>query len=211
MNEIKEQEPRQTNVVVLIGAPASGKSTQFEHLRPRLEHRGFVSVPEVERDIIEEDRKNGIERDSTPEGHLRLENRFLKARAALEKSLNSSSNILMDRGLPDIAAYLRYYKADESDALDAAKKVKYRQVFYLEPLLNYEKDTARIESPEFAKWMHENLPKVYEELGYEVVRVPVFPYEERESYASEEEKAKDSINQRSKFILEKMKEVGLPV
>lgn len=208
-NEIKEQEPIKTNWVVIIGPPSSGKTTTFEHLAPQLKTQGFTPVPEVERAIIEEDQKKGIVRRNTPEYAMALEHRFLEARDQIERSLDPNTKVIMDRGLPDIIAYARFYKADESFAQGPAKRIKYRQIFYLEPLVNYEQDQTRVEDPEFAIWMHENLPKVYEELGYEIVRVPVSPYGQK-SYESEEDKRKDSLDQRSRFIIDNISKEGPP-
>lgn len=204
-HEMKEQEPLKTNWVVVFGPPSSGKTTTFEDLAPQLKAHDFTPIPEVEREIIEKDQEKGIMRENTPEYAMMLEHRFLDARDKMERSLDPGSRIIMDRGIPEIIAYARYYKADETFAMPPAKRVKYKQVFYLEPLVSYEQDITRVENPEFAKWMHENLPRVYEELGYDIIRVPIFPYGEEE-YESEDEKKKDSLAQRSRFIMEKMKE-----
>src|SRR3989344_3790516 len=116
-HEMKEQEPIRTNWVVIIGPPSSGKTTTFEHLTPQLKTHGFTPIPEVEREIIEEDQKKGIVRENTPEYAMMLEHKFLEARKKMERSLDPNSRVIMDRGLPDIIAYARYYKADETFAM----------------------------------------------------------------------------------------------
>lgn len=195
-----EKEPIQTNWVIVSGAPSSGKSTTFEYLSNILQHQGFRSEPEVERRIIEEDEKKGIKRENTPEYAMALEHRFLKAREELEKSLDPSSPVIMDRSLLEIIAYARYYHADEAFAVGPAKRYRYRQVYYLEPLKSYEQDTTRVEDVGIAEWMHENLPKLYKEFGYEIIRVPAMPVSEEE-VPDKTERIARSVEKRAGFIL----------
>lgn len=202
-NESKEPEPVETNWVVITGPPSSGKTTTIEDLMRKLESSGFTSVEEQARKLINEDRTKGIQRLGDREYEIALNNRVLSRRKKIEDTLSPISRVLMDRGTPDVVAYMRHYRQDEEEALRASAKFRYAKVFYLEPLVSYEQDRTRVEDPEFAKWMHENLPNVYKELEYEVVRVSIFPYGEGH-YDSDEEKKKDSLDQRSRFIMEKM-------
>ena len=203
--ETREQEPIRTNWVVITGPPSSGKTTTLKDLMEKLQAQNYSQVEEQARKLIEEDKKRGVQRFGDRTYEINLNNRVLSERERIEASLPKDSSILMDRGTPDVVSYMRYYDQNEQAAIEASKKFRYAKVFYLEPLVSNEQDVTREENPEFAKWMHENLPKVYEELGYEIVRVPVFPYSER-TYESEEEKRKDSLGQRSKFIMEKISE-----
>ncbi|OGH21496.1 MAG: hypothetical protein A2958_01430 [Candidatus Levybacteria bacterium RIFCSPLOWO2_01_FULL_38_13] len=198
-----EKEPIKTSWVVITGAPSSGKTTTFDYLSSILKKQGFISPPEIERRIIEEDQRRGVGRENTPEYAMMLEHRFLAAREELERSLDPSSNLVMDRSLLEIIAYARYYKASEGFAVGPAKRFRYKQIFYLEPINSYEQDTTRVEDIKFAKWMHKNLPKLYEEFGYEVIRVPAMPVDERE-VPDEKERVAKSVARRADFILNKL-------
>lgn len=203
--EIKEVEPIKTNWVVVTGPPSSGKTTTLDNLMGRLAVRGHSLIEEQARKLINEDKGKGLQRLGNRDYEIELNNRVLGRREEIERSLNPNSHIFMDRGTPDVVSYMRYYGQDDKEARELSRNVRYAIVFYLEPLIKYEQDTTRVEAVEFAKWMHENLPRVYKELGYDVVRVPVFPYGEK-SYTSEDEKRKDSLDQRSRFIMARLRQ-----
>jgi predicted ATPase len=59
-----------------------------------------------------------------------------------------------------------------------AKKRKYQGIFFLDRL-PYKKDYARIENIKTADKLEKLLRKTYKNLGYNVIRVPVKPIDER--------------------------------
>jgi len=61
---------------------------------------------------------------------------------------------------------------------------RYRRVFLMEPL-SFVGDYARTEDPDTLERLHSLLRGAYEELGYEVVLVPVMTPEERARFVQE--------------------------
>ena len=175
-----EQEPIQTEWVVIDGGPSSGKSTTVRDL----EARGFTVVPEAAEQLLREEYQR---KDEVEFNHVVLERKIQN-----ENNLNPQKLVFFDRGIPDTIAYARYYKEDDNYAIQASRKRKYRRVFLLDHLSDYEKTGIRIEKNlrEFATKMNQLLYQAYTEQGYEIIRVPPM-----------------SVEGRSKFIL---KSLGLP-
>ena len=90
-------------IVVLIGGPSSGKTTLIEALK----EKGHTCYPEVSREVIREAQEQGIEQ-------LFLEKPLLFSELLLEgrkrqfkEALNEEANIVfLDRGIPDVLAYI---------------------------------------------------------------------------------------------------------
>ena len=92
-------------IVVLIGGPSSGKTTLIEALK----EKGHTCYPEVSREVIREAQEQGIEQ-------LFLEKPLLFSELLLEgrkrqfkEALNEEASIVfLDRGIPDVLAYMHY-------------------------------------------------------------------------------------------------------
>ena len=66
---------------------------------------------------------------------------------------------------PNIQAWLRRYR--------------YRQILFCEPLATYESTMIRQESQEVALSISDQILRRYQDLGYDVVRVPALSVEDR--------------------------------
>ena len=66
-----------------------------------------------------------------------------------------------------------------ADKFEYAKKFRYVKVFILDPLDFYEHDDLRQESEEEQKRIHNGIVRMYNKLGYGVVRVAFMSVEER--------------------------------
>merc|ERR1712126_288779 len=72
------------------------------------------------------------------------------------------------------------------------KDNRYRMVFFLEPIENYESTDVRIESRETAAQISREIQDAYAKYGYRVVFVPSMSIEERCKFVEEHiEKTKD--------------------
>lgn len=164
-----------TNWYVITGAPGSGKTTTVNLLKARgynttIEHaRHYIDTQRVAGRTVEEVRKNQKE----------FQQSVLDMQIEQEKSLTADEVVFLDRAIPDAAAYYRFLHLSEDEKLnDALKAASYKKIFILDylPLVN---DYARTEDVEAQKKIHALITEVYESLAFPVVRVPVFPPEER--------------------------------
>jgi len=95
--------------IVLIGGPGTGKSTVLN----KLKEKGFFCFDEVSREVILKAQEKGIEQLFLTEpllfSEMLLEGReeqFLKADKREEEI------IFLDRGIPDVHAYMNYFKTE---------------------------------------------------------------------------------------------------
>ena len=97
--------------------------------------------------------------------------------------------VFLDRGIPDVLAYMHYIGDSYPSFFDAAcRELKYSKIFILPPWEEiYVSDDARYENYEQAKLIYNHLTETYESYGYELIEVP-----------------KDSVDNRILFILDKI-------
>ncbi|MBC2846180.1 AAA family ATPase [Winogradskyella flava] len=170
--------------IVITGGPGTGKSSIIDHLKSR----GFLCYDEISREITLQARKDGIEQ-------LFLSKPLLFSEKLLEgrtKQYNDASKepkniVFLDRGIPDILAYMDYI-GDEypKHFIEASKNHKYDFVFVLAPWQEiFTSDSERYENFEQAIEIHHHLMKTYMRFGYQLIDVPF-----------------ESIEKRSDFVLE---------
>ncbi len=173
-------------IIVIIGGPGTGKSTIID----RLIEKGFCCYPEISREITLEAKNQGIEQ-------LFLENPLLFSELLLEGRKNQFKNALeetnkivfIDRGIPDILAYMHYIGDSYPPHFDlACRENLYTKIFILPPWEEiYVSDEARYENFEQAKLIHNHLSETYKNYGYELIEVP-----------------KGTLDQRILFILDQI-------
>ncbi|HEU4496250.1 MAG TPA: ATP-binding protein [Flavobacterium sp.] len=173
----------QKEIVVIIGGPGTGKTTIIDGLLSR----GHCCFPEISREITLEAKKQGIEQ-------LFLENPLLFSELLLEgrkkqyRQAVSDQNpvVFIDRGIPDIVAYMHYIGSSYPECFDqACREHRYTKIFILPPWeAIYESDDARYENYEQASLIYGHLRETYESYGYSLIEVP-----------------KDSVDNRILYIL----------
>jgi predicted ATPase len=120
---------------------------------------------------------------------LLLEGRKKQFYSATEEVSNT---VFLDRGIPDILAYMHYIGDSYPSFFDqACKDHNYTKVFVLPPWEEiYESDEARYENYEQAKLIFEHLKETYQKYGYNLIEVPKGTVTERIQFIfSELEKA----------------------
>lgn len=165
-------------IILFIGGPGSGKTTLINGLAKK----GYICYPEISREVTLEAKKNGIDQ-------LFLENPLLFSELLLEgrikqyqSALNEMENIVfIDRGIPDVLAYMHYIGDAYPPSFDEASKTyKYHKVFILPPWEEiYTCDNERYETYEQASLIHQHLIDTYQSYGYELCEVPKATLEER--------------------------------
>lgn len=166
-----------TEWVVITGGPSSGKTTTVTHLKSL----GFHSSPESARTLIDMGIESGLTTAEIRRDEERFNQSVLNIQLALENILLPKKLCFHDRGVPDSLAYVRLINADESYARGVALKRMYRAIFLLD-LLPFQKDYARTEDPQMAKYIDKLIYQTYQELKYKVIRVPVLSVEERSRF-----------------------------
>jgi len=163
---------------VITGGPGVGKTTTLEILA----QRGYETVRETARDIISLQQEAGEDRtlpwtDNFGFQYLVLDTLLRRERQA------TGEHVFCDRGAFDAIAYCHVFGNEvPAPLVKATHTRRYETVFLLDQLPNYATDKERREDPVLAKRIHEAIGDAYRGLGYEVVRVPVLPPQERAEF-----------------------------
>lgn len=173
----------QNKRIVITGGPGTGKSSVIRSL----ESEGHSCFHEISRQITMEAQKQGVAQLFLDDPLLFSE-KLLEARIKQHQDADEPSGglVFLDRGIPDVVAYMDYFGTMyPSKFRDACKDHKYHGIFLMPPWDEiYETDNERYESFEQAQNIYEYLKKAYITFGYQPIEVP-----------------KQSIENRSDFIL----------
>jgi predicted ATPase len=176
----------QKEIIIIIGGPGTGKSTLIDGLIAK----GFCCYPEISREVTLEAKKQGIEQLFLEQpllfSELLLEGRKKQFLSALDEPHDV---VFIDRGLPDVLAYMHYIGDSYPASFDTVcREHVYSRIFILPPWEEiYVSDEARYENYEQAKLIQNHLIETYQGYGYELIQVP-----------------KDTIDNRILFILDKI-------
>lgn len=158
-------------IILLIGGPGSGKTTIIDGLA----ERGYICYPEISREVTLEAKKKGIDQLFLEEpllfSQLLLEGRIKQFKNALKESADL---VFIDRGIPDVLAYMHYIGDTYPDYFDEACRIhKYTKIFILPPWEQiFESDNERYENYTEATLIHHHLIETYQKYGYTLNEVP---------------------------------------
>lgn len=168
-------------IILLIGGPGSGKTTIIDGLS----ERGYICYPEISREVTLEAKKKGIDQLFLKEpllfSELLLEGRIKQ----FNNALNETSDIVfIDRGIPDVLAYMHYIgDSYPSEFHEACKKHIYTKIFILPPWEDiFISDNERYENFGQAQLIHDHLIETYESYGYILNEVPKADLDTRIEY-----------------------------
>jgi len=168
-------------LIVITGGPGTGKTTIIDALI----EQGYACFPEISREVTLEAKKQGIEQLFLEKpllfSELLLEGRKKQHQLALK---DESEIVFLDRGIPDILAYMHYIGDSYPSFFDhACREYLYEKVFVLPPWEDiYVSDEARYENFEQAKLIYGHLKETYQNYGYNLIEVPRGTVEERIQY-----------------------------
>jgi predicted ATPase len=167
--------------VVITGGPGTGKSSIINHLK----NLGFTCYEEIARDITLEARQNGIDQLFLTKP-LQFSQKLLDGRAKQFHKAHSEghSAVFLDRGIPDIVAYMEY-SGDfyPHHFIEACQTHRYDKVFILAPWRDiFVSDSERYENFEEASAIHDQLVKTYTRFGYDLIDVPFESIEKRTNF-----------------------------
>ncbi len=170
---------------VISGGPGAGKTT----LLLELERRGFRCSPEVARQIIQEQVRDGG--DALPWGDRVRYCRLMLARsvAAYLEHADAAEVVFCDRGIPDALCYSRLAGLGiEDEILAACRRYRYGSKVFLAPPWReiYVTDAERWQDFDEAVRTYELMVTAYRDCGYEVVEIPKVSPEQRADFMLEE-------------------------
>ena len=161
----------QKQIVLIIGGPGTGKTTIIDELQKRQ----YCCYPEISREIIMEAKKQGIEQLFLEKPLLFSELLLEGRKKQFENALNESHEfVFIDRGIPDVLAYMHYIGDSYPAFFDqACKDHVYSKIFILPPWEDiYVSDEARYENFAQATLLYQHLTETYQSYGYQLIEVP---------------------------------------
>lgn len=167
--------------IVITGGPGTGKSTLINELIKR----GYNCLEEISRQVILDAKKEGIDQLFLTNPLLFSELLLKGRQQQFEEASNTNSEVtFIDRGLPDVLAYMDYIgDTYPIEFENACKKAVYDAVFILKPWQEiYTVDNERYESFEQALQIHDNLVNTYKNYNYTLIDVPFDTVENRTNF-----------------------------
>lgn len=167
--------------IVLIGGPGTGKTTVLNALK----EKGFFCLDEVSRAVILKAQQQGIEQLFLTEPLLFSEMLLQGREEQYLKANKSQENIVFfDRGIPDVHAYMDYFKTDYPKLFhEKSNQYKYDVIFHFSPWKAiHTTDNERYETFEESLSIDKFLIKAYTELGYKIINVPFGTINERTNF-----------------------------
>lgn len=168
-------------IIVFVGGPGSGKTTLID----ALSKKGYVCYPEISRQVTIEAQKHGIEQLFLKEpllfSEMLLEGRIKQYREALQEK---ETVVFIDRGIPDVLAYLHYIGDSYPKTFaEACKNHLYSKIFIFPPWEEiYQVDNERYENFEQALLIHSHLVETYQKFGYSLIEVPKIDLKSRVNF-----------------------------
>ncbi len=163
---------------MFIGGPGTGKTSVFNALISK----GFYGKAEVSRAVTLEAKEKGIDQLFLTDPILFSE-LLLKSREQqfLDAEKSGKKIVFFDRGVPDVEAYLKYFKTSYPPIFSKkSRQYTYSKIFSFAPWKAiYTKDNERYENFEEAVLIHQSIENTYKELGYTLEKVPFCSVQER--------------------------------
>ncbi len=158
------------NYYILTGAFGSGKSTILEALKKH----GFLCVNEPARVILA--RQRAINGNGVPETDPCLFTKLMAEQAVktYAQYIDETKPVIFDRGIPDLAAYVKIFGLDELYYRKISENYKYNSTVFCfngwrEIYINDDERKADFET---SNAFGVSVKQIYAELGYNVIDVP---------------------------------------
>ena len=163
---------------ILTGGPGSGKSTLID----ALEGLGHARTIEAGRGVIRDQRD--IDGPALPwrDPALFAELMLCWEMRSYHLAINQPGAVFFDRGVPDVAGYLRLHGLPvPAHVRKAAEQLRYnRRVFIAPPWPEiFTQDSERKQGFQEAERTHDSMVATYSDYGYELVTLPRASVQER--------------------------------
>jgi predicted ATPase len=166
---------------VLTGGPGSGKTTLIEALG----RAGVATSPEVGRAVIREQLAAGGDALPWADQHAFADLMVVRDVAAQREVLASGVVTVLDRGVPDVAGFLRVSGLPVPPHIDAAARTcRYNTRVFIAPFWPeiFTADAERKQSPDVAEATFAVMVETYRDYGYDLVELPRAPVADRVAF-----------------------------
>ena len=170
----------QTNWHVISGAPSCGKTTLINLLADK----GFRTTTEGARLYLEREIAKGRTIEDIRANPKLLQRGIKDTQVGIERALQVDDFTFLDRAVPDCLAWYRAFGMDPNEFLTDCIQRHYASVFFLDRL-PLQLDGLRFKDDAITGFTEEWHLRDYSALGYNLIRVPVLPPEERLGYVLE--------------------------
>lgn len=170
----------QTNWHVITGAPSCGKTTLINLLADK----GFQTVQEGARQYMEREVARGRTIDEIHADAVALQRGIKDMQLEIERGLRANDFAFLDRAVPDTLAWYRVFGLNPNEFLRDCFHHRYASVFILDQL-PLQLNGFRFNNVVNAGFFDALHAQDYSALGYNIIRVPVLPPEERFAFVLE--------------------------
>ena len=164
----------QTNWHVITGAPSCGKTTLINLLTDK----GFQTVPEGARQYMEREVARGRTIDEVHENGAALQHAIEDMQLSIEAGLRADDVLFLDGSVSGSLSWCRIFGLNPNEILPDCFHHRYASVFVLDRL-PLKLNGFRFDDDAFIGFLDEWIDRDHRALGYDVVRVPLLPPEER--------------------------------
>jgi predicted ATPase len=166
-----------TNWHVITGAPSCGKTTLIDLLAAG----GYCTLPEIAHQYITDNLAHGLTLEEIFAERVTLQRVLIDLQTKAEEELSPDQVVFLDRALPDSLTFNRFTGLDPNQLLKNCFCYRYASVFLLDPLPYHSNGVRDFDASNVA-FLDEWLDRDYCALGYDVIRVPVLPPQDRVDY-----------------------------
>lgn len=162
------------NFYVITGGPGSGKTAIIE----ALQGRGFLTVNEAARQIIQEQVRIGGDALHW-KNQVKFRDLMLsRSIYTFEQCTEHERSVFFDRGIPELVGYCHVIKSEAPDYLcNAVRLFRYNSKVFITPPWQeiYQQDKERKQTWQEAIDVYPAVADSYIEAGYQLVEVPKGP------------------------------------
>ena len=166
---------------VITGGPGAGKSALIDVLAAR----GFARTIEAGRAIIQEEVASGGAALPWSDPLAFAERMFEWELHSYARALETGGVVFFDRGIPDVAGYLRLMNLPVPEHIAAAARThRYNTRVFIAPPWPaiFAQDAERKQTLAEAERTYQPMVETYTSYGYELVKLPLVSVDERAAF-----------------------------